>query len=73
MGPKKGGNGRGLSESFQQPCEWVLSLVTPFRCVAAMPPKVSTRAEVLPGCPYLYRESREATTDLLKKLLNSIP
>ncbi|KAG5447289.1 Heat shock cognate 71 kDa protein [Clonorchis sinensis] len=36
------------------------SAVTPFRCLAAMPPEGSTRAEVLPGCPSLDRGSREA-------------
>ncbi|KAG5452742.1 hypothetical protein CSKR_102171 [Clonorchis sinensis] len=36
------------------------SAVTPFRCLTAMPPKESTRAGVLPGCPSLDRRSREA-------------
>ncbi|GAA47273.1 hypothetical protein CLF_100161 [Clonorchis sinensis] len=36
------------------------SAVTPFRCLAAMPPEGSTRAEILPGCPSLDRGSREA-------------
>ncbi|KAG5441345.1 hypothetical protein CSKR_103221 [Clonorchis sinensis] len=34
--------------------------VTPFRCLAAMPPEGSTRAGILPGCPSLDRGSREA-------------
>ncbi|KAG5446073.1 hypothetical protein CSKR_103847 [Clonorchis sinensis] len=36
------------------------SAVTPFRCLAAMPPKGSTRAGILPGCPSLDRGGREA-------------
>ncbi|KER22241.1 hypothetical protein T265_09609 [Opisthorchis viverrini] len=36
------------------------SAVTPFMCPAAMPPEGSTRAGILPGCPSLDRESREA-------------
>ncbi|KAG5445444.1 hypothetical protein CSKR_103747 [Clonorchis sinensis] len=36
------------------------SAVTPFRCLAAMPSKISTRAAILPGCPSLGMESREA-------------
>ncbi|KAG5442314.1 Tubulin-specific chaperone C [Clonorchis sinensis] len=36
------------------------SVVTPFRCLAAMPPKGSTRAGILPVCPNLDRGSREA-------------
>ncbi|KAG5453770.1 Endoplasmic reticulum-Golgi intermediate compartment protein 3 [Clonorchis sinensis] len=34
--------------------------VTPFRCLAAMPPEGSTRTEILPGCPSLDRRSRKA-------------
>ncbi|KAG5442715.1 hypothetical protein CSKR_108022 [Clonorchis sinensis] len=33
---------------------------SPFRYLAAMPPKGSTRAEILPGCPSLDKKSREA-------------
>ncbi|KAG5444787.1 hypothetical protein CSKR_113920 [Clonorchis sinensis] len=36
------------------------SAVAPFRCLAAMPPKGSTRAGILPGCPSPDRGSREA-------------
>ncbi|KAG5448981.1 Arginine/serine-rich coiled-coil protein 2 [Clonorchis sinensis] len=36
------------------------SAVTPFRCLAAMPPEGSTRAGILRGCPSLDRGSREA-------------
>ncbi|KER21542.1 hypothetical protein T265_10164 [Opisthorchis viverrini] len=36
------------------------STVAPFRCPAAMPPKGSTRAGILPGYPSVDRESREA-------------
>ncbi|KAG5454335.1 hypothetical protein CSKR_109209, partial [Clonorchis sinensis] len=36
---------------------WVLA-VTPFRCLAAMPPKGSTMSGILPGCPSLDRGSR---------------
>ncbi|KER33740.1 hypothetical protein T265_12532 [Opisthorchis viverrini] len=36
------------------------SVVTPFRCLAAMPREGSTRAGMLPGCPSLDRGSREA-------------
>ncbi|GAA49842.1 hypothetical protein CLF_103669, partial [Clonorchis sinensis] len=36
------------------------SAVAPFRCLAAMPPKGSTGAGILPGCPSLDRGSREA-------------
>ncbi|KER26320.1 hypothetical protein T265_06434 [Opisthorchis viverrini] len=35
------------------------SSVAPFRCLAAMPPGGSTRAEILPGRPSLDRGSRE--------------
>ncbi|KAG5448290.1 hypothetical protein CSKR_110459 [Clonorchis sinensis] len=38
----------------------VRSAVTPFRCLAAMPPMGNTRAGMLPGCPSLDRGSREA-------------
>ncbi|KAG5443916.1 hypothetical protein CSKR_100832 [Clonorchis sinensis] len=34
--------------------------VTPFRCLAVMPPEGSTRAGILPGCPSLDRGSRDA-------------
>ncbi|KER27862.1 LOW QUALITY PROTEIN: hypothetical protein T265_13696 [Opisthorchis viverrini] len=36
------------------------SAVARFRCLTAMPPKGSTRAGILPGCPRLDRGSREA-------------
>ncbi|KER26374.1 hypothetical protein T265_06358 [Opisthorchis viverrini] len=32
----------------------------PFRCLASIPPEESTRAEILPGCSSLDRESRKA-------------
>ncbi|KAG5451650.1 hypothetical protein CSKR_109130 [Clonorchis sinensis] len=40
------------------------SVVTPFRCLAAMSPKGSTRAGILPGCPSLDRGSRETEAAL---------
>ncbi|KER27853.1 hypothetical protein T265_13717, partial [Opisthorchis viverrini] len=36
------------------------SAVAPFRCLTALPPEGCTRAWILPGCPSLDRESREA-------------
>ncbi|KER31855.1 hypothetical protein T265_12897, partial [Opisthorchis viverrini] len=36
------------------------SAITPFRCLAAMPPEGSTRAGILPGCPSLDGGNREA-------------
>ncbi|KER32163.1 hypothetical protein T265_12862, partial [Opisthorchis viverrini] len=36
------------------------SAVTPFRCLAAMPPEGSMRARILPGCSSLDRGSSEA-------------
>ncbi|KAG5443955.1 hypothetical protein CSKR_103774 [Clonorchis sinensis] len=36
------------------------SAVTPFRCLATMPPKGNTGAGILPGCPNLYRGSLDA-------------
>ncbi|KER33931.1 hypothetical protein T265_00366 [Opisthorchis viverrini] len=33
--------------------------VTPFRCLASIPPEGSTRARILPGCPSLDTGSRE--------------
>ncbi|KAG5446532.1 Heat shock 70 kDa protein 4 [Clonorchis sinensis] len=35
------------------------SAITPFRCLAAMPPEECTRAGILPGCSSLVMESQE--------------
>ncbi|KER18942.1 hypothetical protein T265_12088 [Opisthorchis viverrini] len=40
------------------------TVVTPFRCLTAMQPGGSTRAEILPGCSSLNRGSREAVISL---------
>ncbi|KAG5455245.1 hypothetical protein CSKR_106449 [Clonorchis sinensis] len=47
------------------------SAVAPFRCLAAMPPEGSTRAEILPGCPSLDRGSREAEVGLEPRTFRS--
>ncbi|KAG5441015.1 Ras-specific guanine nucleotide-releasing factor 2 [Clonorchis sinensis] len=47
------------------------SAVTPFRCLAAMPPEGSTRAGILPGCPSLDRGSREAEVGFELRTLRS--
>ncbi|KAG5441164.1 hypothetical protein CSKR_102740, partial [Clonorchis sinensis] len=46
--------------------------VTPFRGLAAMPPKGSARAEILPGCPSLDRGSREAEVGFGPRTLRSL-
>ncbi|KAG5447230.1 hypothetical protein CSKR_114422 [Clonorchis sinensis] len=38
---------------------YILTTVTTFRCLAAMPPEGSTKAGILPGCPSLDREGRQ--------------
>ncbi|KAG5454002.1 hypothetical protein CSKR_102085 [Clonorchis sinensis] len=48
------------------------SAVTPFRCLAAMPPEGCTRAEILPGCPSLDRESREAEVGFEPRTVRSV-
>ncbi|KER19725.1 hypothetical protein T265_11573 [Opisthorchis viverrini] len=39
-------------------------VVTPFRCLAAIPLEGGMKAGILPGCPSLDRGSRVRTTDL---------
>ncbi|KER25831.1 hypothetical protein T265_06802 [Opisthorchis viverrini] len=46
--------------------------VTPFRCLAAMPPKGSTRAGILPGSPYLDGIIREAEVGLEPRTFQQI-
>ncbi|KER23880.1 hypothetical protein T265_08342 [Opisthorchis viverrini] len=46
-----------ISQRFTWPNRYA---VAPFRCLTAMPPEGSTRAGMLPGCPSLDREGREA-------------
>ncbi|KAG5453162.1 hypothetical protein CSKR_106990, partial [Clonorchis sinensis] len=48
------------------------SAVRPFRCLAAMPPKGSTRAGILPGCPSLDRGSREAEAGVEPRTFRSV-
>ncbi|KER32885.1 hypothetical protein T265_01171 [Opisthorchis viverrini] len=48
------------------------SAVAPFRCLAAMPPKGSTRAGILPGCPSLDRESRVAEVGFEPRTFRSV-
>ncbi|KAG5445498.1 hypothetical protein CSKR_100985, partial [Clonorchis sinensis] len=51
---------------------WSRSAVTPFQCLASMPPEGSTRAEILPGCPSLNRGSREAEVGFEPQTLQSV-
>ncbi|KAG5447023.1 hypothetical protein CSKR_108873 [Clonorchis sinensis] len=48
------------------------SAVTLFRCLAAMLPEGSTRAEILPGCPSLDRGSREAEVGFEPRTFRSV-
>ncbi|KER22160.1 hypothetical protein T265_09666 [Opisthorchis viverrini] len=48
------------------------SAVAPFRCLTAMPPKGCTRAGILPGCPSLDRESREAEVGFEPRTFRSV-
>ncbi|KER27792.1 hypothetical protein T265_05220 [Opisthorchis viverrini] len=46
--------------------------LAPFRYLAAMPPEGSTRAGILPGCPSLDRESREAEVGFEPRTFRSV-
>ncbi|KAG5455056.1 hypothetical protein CSKR_109927 [Clonorchis sinensis] len=48
------------------------SAVTPFRCLAAMPPEGSTRARILLDCSSLDRESREAEVEFERQSFRSV-
>ncbi|GAA52873.1 hypothetical protein CLF_109010 [Clonorchis sinensis] len=63
--------------SYESECHtdtsfYYCSAVTPFRCLAAMPPERCTRAGILPGCPNLDRGSREAEVEFESRTFRSL-
>ncbi|KAG5450526.1 hypothetical protein CSKR_109074 [Clonorchis sinensis] len=46
--------------------------VTPFRCLTATPPEGSMRAGILPSCPSLDREGREAEVGFEPRTFRSV-
>ncbi|KAG5442240.1 hypothetical protein CSKR_100176 [Clonorchis sinensis] len=49
-----------------------IATVTPLRCLAAMPPEGSMRAEILPGCSSLDRRSPDAEVGFERRIFRSV-